>query len=622
MRSVLLCACAVLLVGCATPRPASSTKSKVKKAKPAVEEAPPPAPAPAPVETTKAPEPAPEPPKPAADPRDVARPVRLLKELSTLHCLGYRWLIDGDANGDATVEVSFRKEGAPEWHRALPLRRIEMEALLKLRPKDADGMFAGSIMFLDPNTAYDVKLELKDPDGPGATERFVHRTWAEPKALPASRTLYVTPGSGGGSGTKGDPLRGLAAAASAVRAGDHVLLGAGTYTPPLSIKRNGTAAAPIVWRAAGDGDVVVKGADKGVGVTAYGKKHHFFEGLTFRDLRYGFHMNGSSDMTVRRCRFENVGTCVFGDGKGQEHIFVADCHMRGPEPWPKPKGHKSKAEHRAVELCGEGHVICYNSVHRYRDAIDVRGPHPVRAVDIHNNEIGESTDDGIELDFSDSNTRAFLNRITDVPLGISFQPIHGGPSYAVRNVLYNVGHESFKLHVTRPAKHTSGGVILHNTIIKDGPPFRVWSNEGPAHYFVIKNNLFVSSQSGKCVDITIHMKDADLDYNAYVSGATPFSRFGYWEKKKYATFEDFVKGSGQEAHGVSAAGWDGVFAREIEKPKRDGDYEPVDARPAPGSPVVDKAQPLPGINDGYAGAAPDIGAYELGDELPRYGPRP
>ena len=191
----------------------------------------------------------------------------------------------------------------------------------------------------------------------------------------------------------------------------------------------------------------------------------------------------------------------------------------------------------------------------------------------------------------------------------------------MRNVLYNVGHESFKLHVTRPAKHTSGGVILHNTIIKDGPPFRVWSNEGPAHYFDIKNNLFVSSQSEKCVDITIHMKDADLDYNAYVSGDTPFSRFGYWEKKKYATFADFVAGSGQEQHGVSKAGWNGVFAQTIEKPTRGGDYQPVDARLTSGSIAVDKAQPLPGINDGFAGAAPDIGAIELGSRLPQYGVR-
>ena len=31
---------------------------------------------------------------------------------------------------------------------------------------------------------------------------------------------------------------------------------------------------------------------------------------------------------------------------------------------------------------------------------------------------------------------------------------------------------------------------------------------------------------------------------------------------------------------------------------------------------------LPNVTDGYAGTAPDLGAYEVGQELPTYGPRP
>jgi hypothetical protein len=37
---------------------------------------------------------------------------------------------------------------------------------------------------------------------------------------------------------------------------------------------------------------------------------------------------------------------------------------------------------------------------------------------------------------------------------------------------------------------------------------------------------------------------------------------------------------------------------------------------------VDAGEVLPGFNDGFTGKAPDIGAYELGQELPQYGPRP
>ena len=37
--------------------------------------------------------------------------------------------------------------------------------------------------------------------------------------------------------------------------------------------------------------------------------------------------------------------------------------------------------------------------------------------------------------------------------------------------------------------------------------------------------------------------------------------------------------------------------------------------------LTDAGKVLPGFNDGYAGKAPDLGAYELGVELPHYGPR-
>ena len=40
------------------------------------------------------------------------------------------------------------------------------------------------------------------------------------------------------------------------------------------------------------------------------------------------------------------------------------------------------------------------------------------------------------------------------------------------------------------------------------------------------------------------------------------------------------------------------------------------------SDIVDKAGRLPNINDNSRGKAPDIGAYEAGQKLPIYGPRP
>jgi hypothetical protein len=48
----------------------------------------------------------------------------------------------------------------------------------------------------------------------------------------------------------------------------------------------------------------------------------------------------------------------------------------------------------------------------------------------------------------------------------------------------------------------------------------------------------------------------------------------------------------------------------------------MDLRLRQGTAVLDAGQRLPGFNDGFAGKAPDLGAYEFGSPLPHYGPRP
>jgi hypothetical protein len=41
-----------------------------------------------------------------------------------------------------------------------------------------------------------------------------------------------------------------------------------------------------------------------------------------------------------------------------------------------------------------------------------------------------------------------------------------------------------------------------------------------------------------------------------------------------------------------------------------------------GAAAIDAGTILPGITDGFAGKAPDLGALEFGTMLPTYGPRP
>ena len=49
--------------------------------------------------------------------------------------------------------------------------------------------------------------------------------------------------------------------------------------------------------------------------------------------------------------------------------------------------------------------------------------------------------------------------------------------------------------------------------------------------------------------------------------------------------------------------------------------EDFDFRLRPGSSPIDAGVRLPGVNDDFTGRAPDLGAYEMGQPTPHYGPR-
>src|SRR5476649_404518 len=90
-------------------------------------------------------------------------------EAATLRSIGIHWLIDGDANANARIAVQYRAVGEPAWHQGPPLFRNERRAKpykdqggkecfsLLVIPPDGE-LFAGSVVQLQPDTAYELKL--------------------------------------------------------------------------------------------------------------------------------------------------------------------------------------------------------------------------------------------------------------------------------------------------------------------------------------------------------------------------------------------------------------------------------------------------------------------------------
>jgi len=243
------------------------------------------------------------------------------------------------------------------------------------------------------------------------------------------------------------------------------------------------------------------------------------------------------------------------------------------------------------------------------------------SIDVYNNDISVGLDDAIEADFAMANCRILRNRITNCFMGLSSQPGLGGPTYFIRNVMYNITNSPFKI-----ARRSVGDVFLHNTCVKVGDglaaPHRDWSRA------LFRNNLCVggsgggmfgrySSGPGLAVALGGPDHSCDLDYDGAGTHGTPFK--GRIGSVTFSSLDEWREGTSYK-HGVQVdmSVFDNVPFPDPAIPER-----PVpDLRIRAGSAAVDVGEALANINDGYRGSAPDLGAYEVGQELPLYGPRP
>ena len=483
-----------------------------------------------------------------------------------------------------------------------------------LRPPLNATVHAGSIFDLEEDTDYELRLVLTDPDGGGIERLLTARTWKEPSQASPSRTLHVVPGSGGGSGTSGDPFRGLAEADAAAQPGDLVLVHDGTYTGSFTVTASGAEGAPIAWQAAA-GEYPVLDANGSNPVLRVQDAHDLiFEGLELRDADWGIILRRCQRVTFRRLYIHQVHTGIDASVDGtNRHLWMSDNVIEGGHSWPRAS---QSGDWRGIKLAGEGVVVCHNRISNWWDGIDTSDAPPTRDVDIYLNEISECIDDGIELDFSDANARAFENRLTNCFQGISFQPVYGGPAYAVRNSLYNVTNEPFKLH-----NSPSGVVLLHNTVLRDGIPMLLQVS-ATIHNVLALNNLFVARAATYAIDLSPPCDDVLFDHDVYCGG--PYNNFGKWIGVRYDTLPEFAAGTGMETNGVHSSGYNGLFVSGAVPPSSASTKYALstnDLRPAGSAPAVDAGCVLYNVNDGYAGSGPDAGCLEAGDALPAYGPR-
>ncbi len=645
----------------------------------------------------------------------------LIVEPATLINLGFEWFVEGDANRNATVSVAFRKTGAAEWRPALPLLRLGGERIYAESRVDVvvPPMFAGSVLDLEPDTAYEVRLLMSDPDGvSGETRRVVTvRTRAEPMPAAGGRVFHVYPHDFKGAKTE-PSFEGLMCAyhfwcagtdwatsgRPRVQPGDTILVHAGVYkynryeytnnaavnrSVPLDgtyyLTADGTAEKPIAIKAAGDGEVVFDGSGNFALFDVRAADYTYFEGLTFKNAEIAILAGtqftaGAKGLPVKRSRFAAFGAGVFANFAGSSNFYIADNtflgrndpqHLigwNGDALWAKFNGVDGQvfppkmASYVAVKLYGPGHVVAYNYIADFHDGINVEtygnpdgsvasgpgippGPrYPPRdffdrrpvAIDFYNNYISSSHDNPIEADGGMHNIRVLRNMfINHASHAFCNQPALGGPVYWIRNIAYNLPGGS-----TRLTNGSAGAVFYNNTILSETQA-ALASN---VHW---RNNLVLGQNAAPAVfNVTTMTSYSSSDYNAFRPNPGAAASF-HWnapppyavadmtgpghtaalQNHEYRTLADYSKATGQDQHSltvdyeifVDVRRLDAQDAATVQKIYR---AEEFDFRLKPGAAPVDRGAVLPTVTDGFLGAAPDIGALEVGQPLPRYGPRP
>jgi len=304
-------------------------------------------------------------------------------------------------------------------------------------------------------------------------------------------------------------------------------------------------------------------------------------------------INDAHHIVIRETRVHDVPNPIWVR-RGSDNVQIVDSeiyHSNSAEwPWDALKG--TDHENSAITLQGgQGAVVHGNQIHDIFNGVyagsfdDVQNRDLAYDVDVYDNQLARIGDDGFEPEGATINAR-FRDNVVDLAHnGVSLAPITVGPVWVVRNLFSNYVESGFKL-----SNDSSGRVwLLHNTCFTDADDRNGMNVSGAFSNVVFRNNLIRGTRYA--IESTVAVSGNDLDYDAlYTTRGAPVMK---WNDVRYDDVAAMCTATALECHAVS------------EEPLLNEDFEPN-----LGSPLVDAALRIYGINDDFTGPAPDIGYRE------------
>ena len=425
--------------------------------------------------------------------------------------------------------------------------------------------------------------------------------------------------------------------------GDEILLTSNTtYNGMFTVSRSGTATNPIVIRGALPASELRKAIQDRTGLatidagaqnhgfivdgTAGARRYIVFDSLRVRNAKKsGIRLYRSRNCVIQNCQIYDNDTNyaygaeidIIGSGANDDtgwHL-IQDNHLADLVHPPFQYGGTETAGItyygiHAENIAGWGTTIRRNLIEHHFDGLsassdegnlllptdwDILGSWENREIDIYDNTILNSRDDGIETDGICVNQRVFRNYVSKAVNGISVAPAGPGPFFFLRNVVYDLNESCVKFN-TGVTGLIRNHFFYHNTFRRidadtGGYVQNLW--DGVASQDIVYRNNIFQGDYRLCNIQPARTHDPDFDYNLWY---TPYDvNIFKWEGNGNGTFANYWQAVlGEDPNGL----WgDPLLNSSLRLTNTN-------------SPAIDSGLAIPGINDNYADNGPDLGAYE------------
>jgi hypothetical protein len=494
------------------------------------------------------------------------------------------------------VGVRFRVAGETAWRQGLALWRDNKE-----------GEYRGSIVELKPGTDYEVQLLAG-----GRTVALAAHTRGDTFAV--GKTTTVPPGD------SYDPIE---ITESGTPEAYHLVTVTGGQRSTIDVANT----APVILTIDAD-YVIVRGLEllnSGQHGILIRKGHH---DVIVEDCHIaGWGRVGGSSMSGSP---GNMDSGIMAEDSTRNLVFQRNLieNPRGSSnDWRY--GHPAGPQAISVRRSLGGNIIRYNTIratdeHAFNDAIG-GGPNfsadgnMNRDSDIYGNYVSNVWDDAMEIEGANANVRIWGNFIEKTNVFLGTATVSRGPMYIFRNVFGEsrrnpetpLGSNVIKVG---DRGEFGGGrrYVFHNTVLQPRGAFNAYSGAAdPVAYS--RNNVW--DVPGMLVQdrLPSEYPKSDFDYEVYTGFETGMADMDHRVLARPA----YADHQGLEFYPATrtlmSAG------HKVEMRFRTGTRvitNPVVMKP---NAMIDGGVRIPNFNDDFAGAAPDVGAFEVGRPPLKFG---